>query len=275
MWYRLGMEYELGIIGAGNMAEAIARGVIDGGVVTPAKMVAADVSAQRRDLFTHQLGIKTVEKPAQAAHGAKIVLLSVKPYQMAQVLGEIRADVSPDALVVSIAAGIGTGAIEKHLGEGSWRVVRAMPNTPMLVGEGMVAISPGRWATPEDMATARRLFETAASVVEVKEEMMDAVTALSGSGPAYVYYLVEQMIEAGIRLGLPARDAELMARKTALGASKLLVNSTDSPRELRRKVTTPGGTTAAAIDHMESHQMGRIIMDALSAAAKRSHEMGS
>jgi pyrroline-5-carboxylate reductase len=269
------MDYELGIIGAGNMAEAIARGVIDGGVVSPAKMVAADVSAQRRDLFTHQLGIKTVEQPAQAAHGAKIVLLSVKPYQMAQVLGEIRADVSPDALVVSIAAGIGTGAIEKHLGEGSWRVVRAMPNTPMLVGEGMVAISAGKWATPEDMATARRLFETAASVVEVKEEMMDAVTALSGSGPAYFYYLVEQMIEAGIRLGLPARDAELMAQKTALGASKLLVNSTDSPRELRRKVTTPGGTTAAAIDHMESHQMGRIIMDALSAAAKRSHEMGS
>ncbi|MCC6424264.1 MAG: pyrroline-5-carboxylate reductase [Phycisphaerales bacterium] len=268
------MEYELGIIGAGNMAEAIVRGVIQGGVIAPAKMVAADVSPQRRELFANQLGIKAVEKPADAARGAKIVLLSVKPYQMGEVLGEIRPSLRPDSLVVSIAAGIGSGAIEKHLGNGSWRVVRSMPNTPMLVGEGMVAIAAGKWATPEDMATARRLFETAASVVEVKEEQMDAVTAVSGSGPAYFYYLVEQMTEAGVRLGLSTKDAELMARKTALGAAKLLVNSTDSPRELRRKVTTPGGTTAAAIDYMESHQMGQIVMDALSAAAQRSREMG-
>lgn len=273
-WYRHEMEYDLGIIGAGNMAEAIARGVIRGGVIASGRIIAADVSPDRRELFANQLGIKAVQRPAEAVQDAKIVLLSVKPYQMAEVLGEIRAQLHPQALVVSIAAGIGTGAIEKHLGEGSWHVVRAMPNTPMLVGEGMVAIAAGQWATAEDLATTRRLFETAASVVEVTEEQIDAVTAVSGSGPAYFYYLVEQMIEAGVRLGLSARDAELMARKTALGAAKLLANSPDSPRELRRKVTTPGGTTAAAIDHMESRQMGRIVIEALEAAARRSKEMG-
>lgn len=268
------MDHELGIIGAGNMAEAIARGVLRGGVIAPQKIIAADVSASRRELFQTQLRIAAVERPQEAVRGARIVLLSVKPYQVAEVLEQIRGDLRPDVLVVSIAAGIGTGAIEKHLGEGSWRVVRAMPNTPMLVGEGMVAIAPGKWATAEDLSTARRLFETAAGVVEVKEEQIDAVTALSGSGPAYFYYLVEQMIEAGVRLGLSAQNAELMARKTAMGAAKLLANSPDSPRELRRKVTTPGGTTAAAIDHMESRQMGQIIIEALEAAARRSKEMG-
>lgn len=270
------MDYELGIIGAGNMAEAIARGAVGSGAIPPAKIIAADVSPARRELFTSQLGIKTVEHPHDAAQNARLILLSVKPYQVADVLAQICPGLSPQSLIVSIAAGIGSGTIEKHLGtDHHWHVIRSMPNTPMLVGEGMVAIAPGKWATREDLDKARRLFETSARVVQVREEQMDAVTALSGSGPAYFYYLVEQMIEAGVHLGLSSQDAQLLACQTALGAAKMLSKSADSPRELRRKVTTPGGTTAAAIDLMESRSMGRTIIDALEAAAKRSREMGS
>jgi pyrroline-5-carboxylate reductase len=181
----------------------------------------------------------------------------------------------PDCLVISIAAGISTSYIERHLGEGRpWRVVRAMPNTPMLVGEGMAALAPGRHATTKDLTDARQLFESAGAVVEVTEDKLDAVTALSGSGPAYVFYLVEHMIRAGVELGLTSQQARQLAMRTALGASRMLVTSPDSPEELRRKVTSPGGTTQAAITRMEKAGVGAAVVDAIKAADKRSRELG-
>jgi pyrroline-5-carboxylate reductase len=178
-------------------------------------------------------------------------------------------------LVVSIAAGIGTGFIEKHLGAGKkWRVVRSMPNTPMLVGEGMVAIAPGANATPDDLAAARKLFEAAADVIEVNESKMDTVTAVSGSGPAYFFLLVEQMIQAATELGLSPEQAAQLAKKTAVGAAKMLVTSSDTPAELRRKVTSPGGTTEAAITHMSKNNWPQIAVDAIKAAERRGKELG-
>src|SRR3954451_24517476 len=169
------MTVELAIIGAGNMAEAIARGVLSAGWFGPQSLVAADVSPDRRDLFSRELGVRAVADNADAARGAKRLLLSVKPQQMAAVLAGLGPVVDPSALVVSIAAGISTAFIERNLGQGRrWRVIRTMPNTPMLVGEGMVAIAPGANATPEDMADARKLFESAASVIEVTEDKIDA-----------------------------------------------------------------------------------------------------
>jgi pyrroline-5-carboxylate reductase len=150
-----------------------------------------------------------------------------------------------------------------------------MPNTPMLVGEGMAAIAPGSRATPEDMDYARRLFAPAAAVIDVTEDKLDAVTALSGSGPAYFFFLVEQMIRAGVEMGLSASEAHTLATKTALGAAKMLVSSTDSPQELRRKVTSPKGTTYAAITHMEQHDWPNVVVEALKAAQRRSRELGS
>jgi pyrroline-5-carboxylate reductase len=270
------MSYELGIIGAGQMAEAIVRGLLRSGLYRPGQLIAADVSEARRQLFSGELGIKAVPENADAARDAKVLLLSVKPYQMQEVLAGIGAVLRPDTLVVSIAAGVRASSIERHLGgAGKWRVVRSMPNTPMLVGEGMVAIARGTHATEADLETARRVFEASADVIEVGEDKIDAVTAMSGSGPAYFFYFVEQMIRAGVEMGLTAEQAHRLASKTALGSARMLLTSPDSPQELRRKVTTPNGTTHAAISTMEERGMGDIIREAVRAAERRSSELGA
>lgn len=267
-------RYDLGIIGAGNMAEAIARGVTRAGLLRPEQIVAADVAPARRELFSSQLHVRAVESNAEAARDARVLLLSVKPQQMETALAAIGGATRPDALVISIAAGTNTAFIEQHLGAGrAWRVVRAMPNTPMLVGEGMTALAPGKHATAEDVAHARRIFESAGAVIEVGEDLIDAVTALSGSGPAYFFYLAEHMIAAGERMGLSPEHARLLVTRTAAGAAKMLRESQDSPQELRRKVTSPGGTTEAAIRHMESHQLPDVVVQAILAAERRGKEL--
>ena len=269
------MNHELAIIGAGVMAEAIARGIVSGGTIKPDQIIAADLSIQRRELFQKEFGITTVERAEDAVRGAKILLLCIKPYQMEAVLEEIWPDIDENTLVISIAAGIGTGLIEKKLGQGKpRRGIRSMPNTPMLVGCGMVAIAPGAHATDADMAAARRLFESGATVLQTTEDKIDAVTAISGSGPAYFFFLTEQMIRAGMDLGLAADEARTLAIQTAAGAAKMMSDSSDSPEAHRKRVTTPNGTTHAAISHMESRDWPGITVDALKAAARRSAEMG-
>lgn len=270
------MAIELGILGSGNMAEAIARGVIGSKLLGPDQIFAADPSQQRRAVFSEKLGIRTSEDNREVAHEAQMLLLSVKPQQMKDLLAGIGPVARPDALFISIAAGISSRFIEEHLGNGrNWRVIRTMPNTPMLVGEGMVALARGRHATEADSAQARKLFETAADVIEVAEEKLDAVTAVSGSGPAYFFYLVEQIIVAGSQLGLSDEESRKLAIKTCVGAARMLATSSDSPEELRRKVTSPGGTTQAAISHLEQNQVGSRIVEAVKAAARRSRELGT
>lgn len=271
------MAYHLGIIGAGNMAEAIVRGAVRGKVVAAEQIIAADISPVRRELFSGVLGVRAVETNAQLiSEKPKCLLLGVKPQQMASVLAALSTDLPEDTLVISIAAGISSAFIAEHLGKRSaWRVIRTMPNTPMLVGQGMVALSRGTNATPKDIAEARRIFECAAQVIEVPETLMDAVTAVSGSGPAYVFYLVERMIQAGIELGLSPDDARQLAVQTTAGAAAMLASSTDSPAELRRKVTSPGGTTQEAIAHLDAKGVGTAISEAVKAAARRSQELGA
>lgn len=269
------MTTELAIVGAGNMAEAIVRGIVRAGLLRADQLLAADVSADRRALFEGRLGIRAVEANADAVRGARRVLLSVKPQTMVAALRQMASALSPDALLISIAAGIGTGFIERALGGGNkWRVVRTMPNTPMLVGEGMVGLSPGAHATPADVADARRLFEAAASVVEVPEELLHAVTAVSGSGPAYFFLLVEHLVRAGVALGLTPAQAHELATKTALGSAKMLAAGPDSPQELRRKVTSPNGTTHAAVTHLEAAGVPDAVVAAVAAADRRSRELG-
>lgn len=270
------MSIELGILGAGNMAEAIARGVIRNGLLRADQILAADVSPQRREHFWKELGIRAVEDNREVAREARVLLLSVKPQHMKEVLAGIGPVTSPDALVISIAAGVSSGFIETHLGGGkNWRVIRTMPNTPMLAGEGMVALTRGRHATAQDAARARKLFEAAADVIDVTEDKLDAVTAVSGSGPAYVFYLAEQMIRAARELGLSDDESRKLAIKTCVGAAKMLAASADTPEELRRKVTSPGGTTQAAITHLDQRDTAKTIVDAIKAAARRSQELGS
>jgi pyrroline-5-carboxylate reductase len=270
--YTFIMQYELGILGAGNMAEAIVRGVLSSGQIPADRIIAADVSADRRILFESQLKVKAVEDNRLVASQSRMLLLSVKPQMCKAVLSGV-ADVLPaDATVISIMAGISSATIDQLLG-GNRRVVRTMPNTPMLVGEGMVAVAPGAHATADDLSRAKKLFESAASVIDVREDQIDAVTAVSGSGPAYFFFLVEQMVAAGLSLGLSADQALLLASKTAMGAAKMLVTSSDSPAELRRKVTSPGGTTHAAITVMIDEGWPAIVQKALAACASRSAEL--
>lgn len=268
------MTYELAFLGAGQMAEAIARGILRAGILQPSQMIAADVAPPRRDLFQNDLKIKSVEDNKEAAKQAKVLLLAVKPYHVKDVLAGIAPVIAKDALLISICAGVSTKTMESAIGVGP-RVIRSMPNTPMLVGEGAVAIAPGSKATKEDLATARKYFEAAADVVELPEDQLDAVTALSGSGPAYFFFLVEHLTRAGVEMGLSADHAHKLATKTALGSAKMMLTTGEPPAELRRKVTTPNGTTHAAITHMESAQMGQTIADALKAAQRRSKELGS
>jgi len=268
------MPHELAIIGAGVMAEAIARGVISGGLLRADQIIAADISEARRKFFTDELRIAAVESADRAAADASAILLAVKPHQVQSVLQTLATVMQERTLLICIAAGISTSMMQSSLGTGRhWRIIRAMPNTPMLVGAGMVAIAAGAHATADDLRWARRLFESSAKVIEIPEDKMDAVTAISGSGPAYFFFLVEQMIQAGIALGLEPDQAATLAIQTALGAAKMMVESPD-PTAHRRRVTTPNGTTHAAITHLESQNWPRITMEAIQAAARRSREMG-
>ena len=261
----------LGFIGAGNMATALCRGVVRAGLLRAGEIVASDPDEGRRRSFAAETGSRTTPSNPEACR-AETVILAVKPQVMPAVLDEVGPLFDADQLVISIAAGVPTRQIEAAARK-QVRVIRAMPNTPMLVGAGAAALCKGAHATDEDVARARRLFESCAAVLEVDEELMHAVTALSGSGPAYAFYLAELMAEAGARMGLAESDAVALANKTLLGAARMLAETGEAAAELRRKVTSPGGTTEAAIRCMEQDNVAESIVRAIRAAHDRSKEL--
>lgn len=262
---------ELGVIGTGNMAEAILRGVLRAGVLPAERIVASDPSEERR-LHVAELGIRCVEDNAEPASCPR-VLLAVKPQVMGDVLDSIATHVSGGATVVSIAAGVATGSIDERLA-GRGRIVRAMPNTPMLVGEGATALAAGPRAGEEDLRWAESLFAASGATVLLDEAQMDAVTAVSGSGPAYFFYLIEAMIEAGVEEGLSPETARTLAVRTCAGAAALLAETGEAPEELRRRVTSPGGTTEQAVSRLKADSVLESLIRAVRAAAERSRELG-
>lgn len=264
----------LAFIGAGNMAEAIARGVIATGILGAEQLIASDPSPDRRAAF-EALGVKAVSDNRRAAASADVIMLCTKPQMMPAALAELRDAVTDRQLIVTIAAGISTSFIETRLGDGPrWRVVRVMPNTPMLFGQGATAMCTGQHATTADLDAVRALFESASTVVTVDEAQMDTVTAVSGSGPAYFFFLVEHLLEAATNLGLSPEQARQLVYQTAAGAAKMLNESADSPAELRRKVTSPGGTTQAALEVFTAAGVGQTIQAAVAAAQNRGRELG-
>ena len=264
--------YELGVIGGGNMAEAILRGVVGGGVLDRGRIVVAEPLPARRELLSRDLQVACVESNALAA-GCPHVLLAVKPQVMAGVLDEIAPAVAADAVVISIAAGISTRVLDDKLG-GRGKLIRTMPNTPMLVGAGMTALAAGPRAAEADLAWAESLFAACGKTVRVAEDMIDAVTAVSGSGPAYFFYLIEAMIAAGVAEGLDADVAAVLAAQTCAGAAKLLSETREKPEVLRARVTSPGGTTQRAIETMDAASVQAALIRAVRAAAHRSRELG-
>jgi len=265
-------DYEFGVIGAGNMAEAILRGLIAGNFMSRNGVVASDPVFKRRQHVTSEVGVTCVEDNRLPA-ACPNVLLAVKPQMMGEVLEGVAPVVRDDATVVSIAAGITTAMIDARLG-GKGRIVRVMPNTPMLVGAGISAIAAGPRADEKDLRWTGRLFAACGQTVTVTEDQMDAVTAVSGSGPAYFFYLIEAMTAAGTAEGLDADVAAKLATETCAGAAALLARTGEPPEGLRARVTSPGGTTQRAIETMEDAGVKRHLINAIRAAAARSRELG-
>lgn len=261
---------KLGFIGAGAMGGAIIQGLLAGGRVVGKNLVYYDPDRTRQTQMD-QLGVQAAPVPA-AVMQAQVVLLAVKPQVMDQVLGGIRGAARPGHLIISIAAGLTLKALETALPQS--RVIRVMPNTPTLVGAGMAALAPGSRATPEDLALALEIFEALGRAVVVEERLMDAVTGLSGSGPAYVAVFLEALTDGGVKMGLPRPLALLLASQTVIGAARLCLEKEIPPGMLKDLVTSPGGTTIAGLHVLEEGGFRGLVMSAVEAAARRARELG-
>lgn len=265
------VDRRVAFLGVGMMGEALLSGLLRSG--DPTRIVVSDHSAERQAQVAEKYGVQSATT-AEAVAGATTVIAAVKPPDMGALLDEIAAGLEPGALVISVAAGITTAYLEAHLPEGT-PVVRVMPNTPALVGEGMTAISPGTHSESRHLAAAQDLLSSSGTVISVPESKLDAVTAISGSGPAYVFYVVEAMVEAGVLLGLPRDTSTELVVQTLYGAATMLKETRDHPSLLRERVSSPGGTTIAALRQLDDHKVRAAFLTAMEAAARRSAELAS
>ena len=261
-------------IGGGQMAEALIRAVTSRGSVPADCVLCSEPLEARRSYLEESYGIRTFGDNRLAASDADTILLAVKPQVMDMVLADLKRVVTPEHLVVSIAAGVTVSRIQAGLEKGT-RVIRVMPNTPALVQEGAAALCKGSHALNQDMENALALFNAVGKAVEVPESLMDAVTGLSGSGPAYCFMFMEALIQAGIREGLPRPVASELAIQTVLGSARMCQETGRHPDELVSMVTSPGGTTIHGIYHLHRQGLSAAVMDAVRAAAERSRQLGN
>lgn len=267
-------QRSISFIGAGNMAEALMRGLLKEGHYTKDRISASGPREERMADLRDRFGIFASSDNREVARRSDIVILSVKPQIMRRVIEEVADDIPVDALVISIAAGIPTFAIEERL-HSQARVVRAMPNTPCLVDAGATALARGTHATNEDVQVAREIFDSVGTSVILDESQLDAVTGLSGSGPAYMFLILEALSDAGVKVGLSRRNAQLLAAHTVLGSAKLLIETNEHPGLLKDMVTSPGGTAITGLHVLEAGGLRTTLMDAVEAATKRSRELGA
>jgi pyrroline-5-carboxylate reductase len=265
----------LACIGGGNMAEAMLRGLIASKRLTASEVVVSDIREERLTQLRATYGVETQPKNAEAARGAAVVLLAVKPQVIRQALGDLAPVLTEAQLVVSIAAGIPTAAIEQACFPREIRVVRVMPNTPALVLQGVSALAPGRHASAEDVQTARAFFDAVGRTVVVDERLLDAVTGLSGSGPAYVFLAIEALADGGVKAGLPRDVAQMLAAQTVRGAAAMVLETGRHPGELKDMVASPAGTTIAGLHVLEQAGLRAALIGAVEAAARRSRELGA
>ncbi len=260
------------VFGAGVMGEALLAGLLRGRW-SPDNLIIAEKRPDRASILTERYGVRVLSN-TEAAGVADVLVLVVKPQDMGALLEEIRGLIGADDLVVSLAAGITTEFLEKRLPDGV-AVVRVMPNTPAVVAEGMAAISAGQNCSDAQLAVVEEMLQAVGKVVRVPESQQNAVTAISGSGPAYVFYIVEAMIEAGVLLGLPRETASELTVQTVFGAAAMLRETGEHPSVLRENVTSPAGTTAAALRELDDHKVRAAFISAMEAARDRSRELAS
>jgi pyrroline-5-carboxylate reductase len=263
----------IGFLGGGNMAAALVKGLLHAKVVPPAQVIVSDVKEERLAFLHETHGVKTTQDNHELVKVADVVVLAVKPQVFDKVLNAVGAEFRPDQLLVSVAAGVPVSAMEARLPANA-RVVRSMPNTPATVDAGATAIAAGTHATDEDLGIARALFSAVGRVVTLDETLLDAVTGLSGSGPAYVMLMIEALADGGVKVGLHRDTALLLAAQTVYGSAKLLLDTGEHPGRLKDMVTSPGGTAIAGLHTLESGGLRRTLIDAVEAASKRSAELG-
>ena len=263
----------IAFLGAGNMAEALMKGLLRAHVATPEEIICTDKRGERGPELTHKYGVRFEKDNLAAVRAASIVVLSVKPQAMNRLLEEIKPGLDETKLVISIAAGVPIEAIERKVGHGV-RIIRTMPNTPALVGAGATALAPGEHATEADLAQAKALFEAVGMAVVVEEPLLDAVTGLSGSGPAYIFLIIEALADGGVKAGLARDQAQELAAQTVLGSAKLLIETGEHPGRLKDQVTSPGGTAIAGLHTLEAGGLRTTLMNAVEAATLRSRELG-
>ncbi len=264
---------KIAIVGAGNMGSALIRGLVQSRSLAPGSITAADTNKSRLSEVKREYKVKTMTGNAEAARRADVVVLAVKPQILDKVLAEIKKSLKKDALILSMAAGYPTGLIEQLLG-GRPRVVRAMPNIAAAVGMAATALCRGKHARKKEYDLARAMFQCCGTVVEVDESLMDAVTGLSGTGPMYVFIIIEALSDAGVKVGLGRNIATRLATQTVLGAARMVEKTGKHPIFLKDLVTSPGGTAINALYSMEKTGLRAVIMDAVEAATRRSRELG-
>jgi pyrroline-5-carboxylate reductase len=263
----------VGFIGCGKMATALAQGFIRANLVAPAQLIGSDLSEESRDAFSRLTGAVTTPRNLEVLQAAEVVVLSIKPDQVQGVINEIRSGINASHLMLCIAAGVTLARLEEALPAGT-RVVRVMPNTPALVGASATAYAPGRSARAEDSQLVHRLFIAVGSAVQVKEPLLDAVTGLSGSGPAYVFLMLEALSDGGVAAGLPRHVATRLAAQTLLGSAQMVLETGQHPAALREMVTSPGGTTVEGLHELEKAGVRAALISAVRSAADKSRRLG-
>lgn len=263
----------IGFLGAGKMATALAQGWLQAGLSVREQVSASDPIASARDHFTRTTGAATLAENTRVVAQSDILILAVKPQNMPELLGEIRSSLKPHHLLISIAAGITLQQIAATLGNSS-RIIRVMPNTPCLVGASASAFAASTAASEADIQLAERLLNTVGRVVQVPEKLLDAVTGLSGSGPAYVAIMIEALADGGVRMGLPRDLASMLAAQTVFGSAKMLLETGMHPAQLKDLVASPAGTTIAGLHALEQGGFRAALMDAVEAATLRAIELG-
>jgi pyrroline-5-carboxylate reductase len=266
-------QKRLGVIGAGKMGAALIKGLIGAKVMSPDEILSADVDREALDRLRKETAVTTTTDNRELARFSQTVLLAIKPDQVKPVLEGIKEMITPSHLIVSIAAGVPIRTIESALSSGC-RVVRVMPNTPALVGAGASAFSPGTSATRQDAEQVRVLLTAVGIAVELPEKHLDAVTGLSGSGPAYVFMVIEALADGGVKMGLPRTVALQLAAQTVMGSARLLLETGRHPGELKDQVASPGGTTIAGLAALERNGLRAALIEAVESATRRSMELG-
>lgn len=266
-------QLKIGFLGAGKMAAALARGFVNAEIVFPREMMAADPSETARKYFADATGAKAVAANLEPVQFARVLILATKPDQVAPVLMEISPSLTKGHLLISIAAGVSLAKLEAVLPPGA-RVIRVMPNTPALVGAGASGFALGKAATTADGELAKNLLSAVGVAMQVKEGLLDAVTGLSGSGPAYVYQFIEALSDGGVAAGLPRDIATKLAAQTVLGAAKMVLDTGQHPGALKDQVTSPGGTTIDGLYELEKGKLRGTVMSAVRAAAEKSKKLG-